>query len=64
MCVSEVTYSNLSVWFVGLSDGQHSAAPFLIRYMGNVVFPYIQSLAKAAIFLYSAKTMNSTAEVE
>jgi len=26
--------------------------------------PYIQSIAKAAVFFYSAKTMNSTAEVK
>jgi len=41
-CVSEVTYSNWSVWFVGLSDVQHSAAPFLIKYTGNVGFRYVQ----------------------
>jgi len=49
---------------VGLSDVQHSAAPFLIRYAGNVGFRYVQSLAKAAILLYSVKTMKNIEEFE
>jgi len=51
---------------VGLSHVQHSATPFLIRYTGNVGFRYIlvQSLAKAAIFLYSVKTMKNNEETE
>ena len=61
-CVNEFTYTNRRVWFVGLSHFQHSAAHFLLMFKGNVVFPCIQSLAKAAIFVYTVKTKNSTRE--
>jgi hypothetical protein len=49
---------------VGLSQIQHSAAAFLLKCTLNVAFPYTQSLAKAAIFVYTVKAMNRTAEVE
>ena len=62
--MSEVTSADGRLWFVGLSHVQHSAVHFLLRYTGNVGFRYIYSLAKAAIFFYSVKTMKSTAEGE
>ena len=63
-CVMGVTYTDWRVWFVGLSHFQHSSAAFLLKCTRNVAFPYTQSLAKAAIFVYSVKAVNSTAEVE
>jgi len=48
----------------GLSQFQHSAALFLLKCTPNVSFPYIKSLAKTAIFVYSVKTVNITAEGE
>ena len=61
---NHVAYATWRVWFVGLSHFQHSAAHFLLKCTGIFDFPYIQSLAKAAIFVYSAKTTNSTTEVK
>jgi hypothetical protein len=64
-CVTEITYDN---WRFGLWDFstfntvQHPSCSNALKILASPV--YVQSLAKAAIFLYSVKTVNSAAEVE